>query len=117
MKLVIQFFDEKKGTRSEPISGTPGEILSSFDHLETSLREQVEEHSKMTDRLSTGPVQEFNQAVQLYDQACDSLDRFLDSFVIVILEQHSDDPDDMRVSRIPILKRENFVTVLKEKAQ
>lgn len=122
MKLVVQFFNEKKGTRSDPISGTPGEILEYFDSIETMLSNSVDHHIKfLQSDIADTPqrsAQEIREEVQLYlANAEESLDRFVDSFVIVILEQHSDDPEDMRVSRIPILKRENFIKVLKEKAQ
>lgn len=122
MKLVVQFFNEKKGTRSDPISGTPSEILEYFDRLETLLNQSIEEHRSFLDcqvEDFTGdksPEEICAERKIYYDGACESLERFIDSFVIVILEQHSDDADDMRVSRIPILKRENFIKVLKEKA-
>ncbi|MEM2002788.1 MAG: hypothetical protein QXT77_09105 [Candidatus Methanomethylicaceae archaeon] len=121
MKLVVQFFNEEKGTRSDPISGTPEEILSYFDRIETELSNSVDHHIKfLQSDIADTPERsssEIREEVQAYLKAAEySLDRFLDSFVIVILEQHGDDADDMRVSRIPILKRENFIEVLKKKS-
>lgn len=101
MKLVVQFFNEKDGTRSEALAGTPTEILNAMSQIEEAFAAD----------LDNAEAPEIIESTEL------SLARYLDSFVIVILEQHSDDADDMRVSRIPILKRENFVNVLKEKAQ
>ncbi|MEM2002565.1 MAG: hypothetical protein QXT77_07980 [Candidatus Methanomethylicaceae archaeon] len=123
MKLVVQFFNEKEGTRSDPVSGSSSEILEYFDRIENMLRASVDEHRsfldcQVEDFTGEKSADEIRAEHKIYlDNALYSLDRFLDSFVIVILEQHSDDPEDMKVSRMPILKRENFIKVLEEKAQ
>lgn len=120
MKLVIQFFNEKDGTRSDSLSGSPGQLIQAFDEIESRF---LHERDIARDRLDQPivpvgerPEEEIREALELIaKQADDALDSFVDSFVIVILEQVTDDPDDMRVSQIPILKRENFIKVLKEK--
>ena len=117
MKLVVQFFNEKDGTRSDALSGTPSDLLDAISQIEESLVAEEQRCSKVISEFDTQSLEPMAPMLDEYQIAKDALDRFVDSFVIVILEQHSDDPEDMRVSRIPILKREHFINVLKEKAQ
>jgi len=126
MKLVVQFFNEKNGTRSEAFTGSPTELLDILDKLEETLRGETDRKDDLVSMLDPDdPEQVYegshdNFAAAAYsarDAAYDNFLSFLESFVIVILEQHSDDAGDMRVSRIPILKRESFIDVLKKKSQ
>ena len=124
MKFVIQFFNEKDGTRSEPFSGSPAELLRIMNHLEDVLRVETDRHDEQVAKLDPDdPEQVYegsydNFAAAVYsarDAAYDNFLSFLDSYVFVVLEQHSDDPDDMRISRAPLLKRERFIDVLNQK--
>lgn len=126
MKLVIQFFSEKDGTRSEPFSGSPAELLDLFEQMELSLQKEADTFIDRVSKLDPDdPEQVYegsydNFAASMYsarDAAFAQLESFLDSHVLVILHQYSDDADDMRVSRIPILKREKFIHFLTQKCK
>lgn len=120
MKFVVQFFNPNHGTRSPAFTGDKSYIISVIERLEDSLNQEIVRLRDMLKNpiLPVGEVspEDVRSELELkLKHAEESLDRFVDSYVIVILEQDSDDPEDMKVSQIPILKRENFVQVLKEK--